>query len=124
MTSPALTCVCGVAARPLTDVTIFEVLSVGPVGLVGLHDGRHVPTDVVTRLATCAVFAGSGLTTVSVYGFDTDAPPATVTDCVHAVPAAAPVAHDQPWPDPLYVVFAGTVSDRIVVPDCPPVLVT
>ena len=65
ITSPALTCVCGVAACPLTEVMTFDVLSVGDVGLFGLH-ALQVPTVEVTRFAICEVPGGSGVLTVSV----------------------------------------------------------
>jgi hypothetical protein len=122
--SPVATWVAGVAAVPLTLANVLTVSSFAAVGVVTTQV-EQVPADEVTVLVIATTPAGSGLATVSVNGTVTEVPAGTATAWLHELPAAEPVAQDQPSAaNPVKVVSAGTVSDRVVDPGLPPPLVT
>jgi hypothetical protein len=94
------------------------------VGVSTEHD-EHVPVDEVTVLAMAAVPDGSGAATVTEKAAVAEEPDATLIASVQEVPTAEPVGQDQPsTAAPVKVVWAGTVSVNVVVPELPPPLVT
>jgi len=110
-----------VPAGVVTDAKLLTASNAATVGVVTVHD-EQVPVDDLTVLPMVVVPPGKLADTVTVNGTGTVAPAATVRFWVQVLPAA--VSGVQVQPVPLKVVWAGTVSVRVVAPGLPPSLVT